>query len=359
MCYFGNAGMQFVSLRVTQKCNIAGVHATYVPVMAVTRSAPGTFADGAAVAAAPVASAAPAAGAAPVAGAGPSPGFLADRLGIDHPAGWWPSKPVLKSYDAAGFALVQVRMPPRALLEDTRAVVDHATALRDALRLADLRLVLHAPDDLLAGSHEHDRQLDGALTYAWVAGSDLVVYHGARVPIAGGKVRDRLDDEERSLRRALRRAAALGVRLAIENLAPVYPGPELVCHDPSAIAGLVRRLDSEHAGMCLDIGHAHIAAELAGCGLLELIEPVLERVILFHVHDNLGARTRAPSRGGLEPLRLDLHLAPAAGTLPWRAIAPRMVAHAAPVQLEIHPAGRPEAGTLAILTREVFRRTAP
>jgi hypothetical protein len=36
-----------------------------------------------------------------------------------------------------------------------------------------------------------------------------------------------------------------------------------------------------------------------------------------------------------------------------------MVAHGAPVQLEIHPAGRPEPGTPAILTREVFRRAAP
>jgi sugar phosphate isomerase/epimerase len=126
-------------------------------------------------------------------------------------------------------------------------------------------------------------------------------------------VRERLGDEERSLRRALPRAAALGVRIAIENLAPVYPGVERVCHDPSAVAGLARRLDSEYAGVCLDIGHAHIAAELASCEMLELVEPVLDQVLLFHVHDNLGARTRAPSRGGIEPLRLDLHLPPRGG----------------------------------------------
>ncbi|HWF24165.1 MAG TPA: sugar phosphate isomerase/epimerase [Solirubrobacteraceae bacterium] len=275
--------------------------------MAVTRSAPGTFADGAAV---PATVAAVAGSAAPGTSASLSPGFLADRLGIDHPAGWWPSKPVLKSYDATGFALVQVRMPSRTLLEDRRAVVDQATALREALRLTGLRVVLHAPDDLLAGSHEHDVQLDGALTYAWVAGSDLVVYHGARIPIAGGEVRGRLANEERSLRRALRRAAELGIRLAIENLAPVYPGPELVCHDPGAVAGLVRRLDSEHAGMCLDIGHAHIAAELAGCGLLELIDPVLERVILFHVHDNLGARARGRPVAGASSLSASTFTSP-------------------------------------------------
>jgi sugar phosphate isomerase/epimerase len=294
-----------------------------------------------------------------VAGLAPDHSFLDGRLGLDHPAGSWPSKPRMKSYEAAGFALVQVRMPARALLVDSSAVEAHATALRDVLRLTGLRLVLHAPDDLLAGTPEHDRQLDGALTYAWVAGSELLVYHGARIPIAARSARDRLSDEECSLRRALRRAARLGVKLAVENLAPVYPGPEQVCHDPSAVAGLVVRLDSEHAGMCLDIGHAHIAAQLAGCELVELVDPVLERVILFHVHDNLGARTGVPSRGGIEPLRLDLHLPPGAGTVPWGALAPRIAAHRAPVQLEIHPTGRPEPGTLAILTRELFRREAP
>jgi sugar phosphate isomerase/epimerase len=294
----------------------------------------------------------------PLVAPAPAEAFSDARLGIDHPVGWWPSKPRLKAYEAAGFTFLQVRMPERSLLADEQAVVAHATALRDALSLTGLRLIMHAPDDLLAGTPDHDRQLDGALTYASVAGSRLIVYHGARIPIGDDAVRVRLRDEQRSLRRALPRAAALGVRLAIENLAPVYPGVERVCHDPSAVADLVRRLDSPQAGMCLDIGHAHIVAEIAGCELLELVEPVLEHVILFHVHDNLGARTRAPSRGGIEPLRLDLHLPPGAGTLPWSAVAPRIAAHVAPVQLEVHPAGRPEPGTLAILTREVFRRAA-
>ena len=56
--------------------------------------------------------------------------FLDRRLGLDDPAGSWPSKPRLKSYEAAGFALLQVRMPSRALLADSRAVEAHATALR-------------------------------------------------------------------------------------------------------------------------------------------------------------------------------------------------------------------------------------
>jgi sugar phosphate isomerase/epimerase len=281
-------------------------------------------------------------------------GDAAGRLGLDQPAGWWPTTPRLKSYEAAGFGHLQVRMPPRGVLSDDRLLVAHAVTLRDSLRLTGLRLILHAPDDLLAGSTEHDTQIDGALRYAAVAGSDLLVYHGARVPIASAGVRERLRDEERSLRRAAVQARELGVRIAIENLAPVYPGAEHVSHDPAAVAALVGRLDSDHVGMCLDVGHAHIAAGLAGCELVELIEPVLEHVILFHVHDNFGARMDAPRAGGIEPVRLDLHLAPGAGSVPWATLAPLLARHHAPLQLEIHPAQRPEPATLAIVIREVL-----
>lgn len=248
-------------------------------------------------------------------------------------------------------------MPPRSLLADRDALRAHAGALRENLRLTGLELILHAPDDLLAGTPEHDRQLDGALTYAAIAGAGLLVYHGARVAVRDPDVRARLRAEERALRRVLPRAAELNVRLAIENLAPVYPGPEYVSHSPGAVDHLVRRLASAHAGMCLDLGHAHIAAGLAGCDLRELVRPVLERVILFHLHDNFGAPSKAPRPGWIEPVRLDLHLAPGAGTVPWGALHDLLEHHPAPLQLEIHPAQRPEPATLAILALEVLRRT--
>jgi sugar phosphate isomerase/epimerase len=282
-----------------------------------------------------------------------------ERLGIDQPVGCWPATPGLKAYEAAGFRFVQVRMPPRTLLSDTALYAAHACGLREGLALTDLRLILHAPDDLLAGTPEHDRQLVGAIHYAGLAGAELVVYHGARIPVAAADVRRRLRDEEHSLRHAVRLLPSAGVHLAIENLAPVYPGPEHVCHDPAAVSDLVHRLDSEYVGMCLDLGHAHIAAALAGCPLLELTEPVLGDVILFHVHDNFGSRSREFAPGSVEPVRLDLHLPPGAGSIPWDALAPLLVDHPAPLQLEVHPAQRPMPAALAVVVREVLGLPAP
>jgi sugar phosphate isomerase/epimerase len=247
-------------------------------------------------------------------------------IGIDQPAGWWPTASRLKSYEAAGFDLVQVAMPPRSLLRDGELRHAHAAALRETLALTGLRLVLNSAEELTTA----------AIDYAELAGAELLV-----IP----------PSEERVLRRAC------GVQLAIENLARAYVYErERAGHDPLAVYELVSRLE---LGMCLDVGHAHITAELTRRPLPELIAPVLDRVILFHIHDNFGARPATPHAGGIEPFKLDLHLSPGAGTVPWDELRPVLSSHPAPVQLAVHPARRPDPATLAVLTREVLGLARP
>jgi sugar phosphate isomerase/epimerase len=279
---------------------------------------------------------------------------LDGRLGLDQPSGRWPAPARLKAYEAAGFSHLQVRTPPRSLLCDAALSSVHAEALRDNVALTGLRLILHAPDDLLAGTRAHDRALEGALRYAATAGARTLVYHGARVDPDGPRVKERLAAEERSLRRALRVAAELQVVIAVENLAPVYPGERYASHRLQTVLDLVQRLGSGHVGLCLDLGHAHIAAGLGDRSLPELIEPSLPHVVVFHVHDNFGADPSAERAGGVEPVKLDLHLPPGVGNLPWPTIADQLRAHGAPLQLEIHPGQRPEPAALAILLREAL-----
>jgi sugar phosphate isomerase/epimerase len=275
-------------------------------------------------------------------------------LGIDQPAGWWPTAPRLKSYEAAGFTHVQVRMPARELLADAALVDAHAGALAERVGLCGLRLVLHAPDDLLAGRADSDEQFDGALRYAVRAGAATIVYHGAQLRVAARGSRDRLAAERRSLRGRIGRLRRHGVTLALENLAPAYPGCERISDELAVVARMIDALDSEQVGVCLDLGHAHIESQRSGIPLAELIEPVLDRVVLFHVHDNFGARGGEPAAGWVEPLRLDLHLPPGAGTLPWSGVAPLIAGHPAPVVLQVNPGSRPEPATLAVMTRELL-----
>jgi len=65
------------------------------------------------------------------------------------------------------------------------------------------------------------------------------------------------------------------------------------------------------------------------------------------VHDNLGARLNGLEAPGVDPLRLDLHLAPGAGSLPWHRVAPLLREHQAPLLLEVEPSYRPALVDLA------------
>ena len=275
------------------------------------------------------------------------------RLGLNVHRDAWPTAASLSAYEAAGFAWAQVHTPPRTMLADRRAGRRHAQALRGVLDATGLRLLLHAPDDLSAGTSEHDRAFDGLLDYAAVCGAELIAYHGLNFVEADGpaaaRLRERAQLEERSLVPLLQRAHSLGLVVAIENLAPMYAGQRRICHDPLAVRDLVRRLDSPAAGMLLDLGHLHITADGTRSDPVALLAACAGDVVLFHAHDNLGCR-RAIDTPGVDPLKLDLHLPPGRGSLPWARIAGVIAAHPAPVMLEVEPSQRPALELLAART---------
>jgi sugar phosphate isomerase/epimerase len=281
------------------------------------------------------------------------PDQLRGRLGLAVPNEWWPSGPLLKSYEAAGFGLTQIPSPPVSVLPDARQVSRHATAARASLDTTGLVAVIHAPADLLAGTPSDDRAFEGLLAYAAEIGATHVVYHAHALP-DHPSAEDRLLAETRSLARLTARAERLGVTIAIENLAPTYPGPERLSDTPLVLRALAHRIGSPRLGLCIDLGHAHIVAGLKHASVAHLVRPALDTAVLFHLHDNLGARWDRSTPPGLDPLRLDLHLAPGRGTLPWDVAAPLVFAHDAPLLLEVHPPNRPAPDGLFASTHDLL-----
>jgi sugar phosphate isomerase/epimerase len=281
---------------------------------------------------------------------------MRDRLGLNLHRDVWPTPRTVATHEEAGLHWLQVHSPPRAMLADRQRRRRHARALRAVLGASSLRLVLHAPDDLSAGTLEHDRAFSGLLDYAAEAGAELVAYHGLNfADAAHARARERAQLEESSLARLLQRAHTLGVIVAIENLAPVHPSPPRLCHDPLAVRDLVRRLGSPAAGMLLDVGHLHITADASHSDPALVASAVAGDVVLFHVHDNLGVRRRDIDAPGVDPLRLDLHLPPGRGSLPWGRIATALREHSAPLLLEVEPSQRP---ALPELTEMLLRALA-
>ena len=269
-------------------------------------------------------------------------GSFAPRLGLNVPYEWWPSAAALKAIEAAGFVWVQVAAPPVEMLAHPRHAVRHSTALRRALDVTELKIVVHGPTNLQLGSALHYRAFEGLLEYTHQIGADMVVYHALDFDRRGTESAE----EEQALRRLALTAEVLRIRICLENLCPVYPGRSSVCHDPLSVRDLVRRLDSPAYGMLLDIGHAHVVAGFMGVETATLLEPVLDCVKLFHVHDNFGARLWGEGGSSLDPLQLDLHLPPGAGTFPWTDAARLFAGHDAPLMMEIHPAHRSSPSSL-------------
>jgi sugar phosphate isomerase/epimerase len=286
------------------------------------------------------------------------------RLGLNVPRETWPTPSLLKAYEAAGFAWVQVHTPPIAMLADRERGRRHARALRAALEPTGLRLLVHGPDDLSAGTDLHDRAFGGLLDYAAEAGAELIVNHAlnfrrADDALSARALAERVELEEAALRRHGEAAGRLGVRICVENLAPVYPSPPRVCHDPVAVGDLVRRLALPSVAMLFDIGHGHITAGLRHDELAHMLEPVLDVIGLFHLHDNLGARRHDVQAPGVDPLRLDLHLPLGAGSLPWSRVEDTLREHDAPLMLEIGAGVRQEPLALAHSARGALGAPLP
>lgn len=285
---------------------------------------------------------------------------LAGRLGLEVPRETWPTAPELKRLEACGYGWIQMHAPPVAMLADPVSVQRHGDCLRAVLAPTSLEVALHAPPELRLGECGHEAAFAGLLDHAIAVGATFVVYHAASLPVAEGVAADRVEDRLLAEERALRRFAAIaeqsGLTIALENLAPAYPGPSLLAHAPLFVRDLVRRIDSPAVGMALDLGHAHITAELSGAGLVDVLAAVRSEVVLFHVHDNLGVRRGPGTPPGIVPLRLDLHMAPGRGTLPWRLVAPFVRAHAAPLLMEVAAAQRPDPLRLATVSAELLTR---
>jgi sugar phosphate isomerase/epimerase len=283
------------------------------------------------------------------------PATLEDRLGLNVPYEWWPAAPILKEIEAAGFGWVQVPSPPPAVLINPRLSSRHAAGLSEVLGTSGLHPILHGPGEVTAGNADGDRVIEGLLGYAAEIGAQRVVYHAANHPDEPAS-EDRLLAETRSLARLARHAERRGITIALENLAPVFPGPEALSFKPLLLRTMAKRISSPSVGLCLDLGHANVVAGLHGSDPIELIEPALDRTVLFHLHDNLGARRGREEAPELDPLRLDLHLAPGRGNVPWDRLAPLLAHRQAPLLLEVHPPHRPSP---AHLFEAAVRELAP
>ena len=95
-------------------------------------------------------------------------------------------------------------------------------------------------------------------------------------------------------------AHPLGVRILLENLQNDITTSEHLLE-------IVRVGHFDRVGVCLDLGHAHLAAPENNAGINEAFELLKPRIAQLHIHDNHGQK--------------DDHLWPGAGSIDWQNVA--------------------------------------
>ena len=203
---------------------------------------------------------------------------------------------------------------------------------------ADLSYTVHAPLEIdLMDLTSHDLQrdvLDASLRFAHAIGAEVVVCHaGQRVGARDARhsMRDQLSAERSALREAGDLAVEVGVTIAVENYYPEQPILRGAVYDysvwPSQLAEQISRVDHPAVGVCLDAGHAALAARVFGFDYMEECAALAPLVRHVHLHDNLQ-RTNLTGEPAVSEHTVyglgDLHLPPGRGTIPLGDLLQRM-----------------------------------
>src|SRR5829696_7206462 len=197
--------------------------------------------------------------------------------------------------------------------------------VQEPLLETDLAYTVHAPLEVnlmdLAAYDLQRNVLEASLRFANGIGAEVVVCHaGQRVGSRDSRYsfRDQLAAERYALKEAGDLAGELDVTIAVENYYPELPILHGVVYDYSVwlsdLAEQISAVDHPAVGICLDVGHAALAAGVFGFDYLKECAAAAPLVRHIHLHDNLGR----PEPGGRAPGRRapglrDGRPAPAAG----------------------------------------------
>ncbi len=138
--------------------------------------------------------------------------------------------------------------------------------------------------------------------------------------VAAGLARER-----DSLRALGDEADRLGVQIAVENTDPVgtYLARRAYGIRLDLLTEQIRTVDHPRVGVCLDTGHAFLAATYLETEYLPAIRDIAPLVSHLHISDNLGRVQLDRDADGVESLILgdgDLHLLPGWGRVPLAEI---------------------------------------
>ncbi|WP_236796150.1 sugar phosphate isomerase/epimerase [Amycolatopsis sp. GM8] len=234
---------------------------------------------------------------------------------------------------AAGFGYAELGGCGLGVVMAGQVQRSRLAALRDSLADCPLRLTLHSAWfssgrtgnllDATSASVQY-QGLRADLEVAAAIGAEVLVYHAgvlANRYSDGAELAAGMATEREQLRDLADEAGARGIMIAVENRAPT---PAVLTRRSygmrlDLVAEQVREIDHPQVSMCLDVGHAYLAASYLQYDYLAAVKAVAPLVGHLHFHDNFGRMAKQPEADAYELELLgegDLHLPPGWGTIP-------------------------------------------
>ena len=253
---------------------------------------------------------------------------------------------------AVGFDGAEVNLGCLNAIRNGRVIREEVERGREVLSRYPLRYTVHGPGSLSMARHpEHAARVLGAcLEVSAELGAEVYVYHsgqialhdayaGLRPPPTDDELRDMWSRETEALLPFAERARELGLMLTIENRDPHLwelaalerwgrSGDGLLTYHQGMrldlLAQQAAEINSPAVGVCLDVGHAFLAAPYwHGATFLDGVRTVAPWVRHVHLHDNFGRLDDLSD--GLEDRLIfgeaDNHLPPGWGDIPLREAA--------------------------------------
>ena len=209
-------------------------------------------------------------------------------------------------------------------------VASRLRSVRESLFEANLAYTVHAPLEInlmdLTTNDLQRKVLDASIEFASSIGASVLVCHaGQRIGSRDARysLKDQLTAERSALREAGDLAGEQSVTIAVENYYPELPIVRGAVYDYSVwlreLAEQISAVDHPTVGICLDVGHAALAADFFDFDYLEECAAVAPLVRHLHLHDNLMKTNLigepAVSEHAVYGLG-DLHLQPGMGIIP-------------------------------------------
>jgi sugar phosphate isomerase/epimerase len=275
----------------------------------------------------------------------------------------------------AGFSHAELSAKSLAVIINGRLQPARLAALKAAVTASPVTLTVHGSAvstarignlvDVTTPAQPATVAADLALSAA--IGANVLVYHA-------GQLRDFYGDDQAlaagmaaerdHLRRLGDEAGRHGIRIMVENIDPVgsYILRRAYGLRLDLIAEQVLAVNHPQVAMCLDVGHAFLAARYVGWDYLATIRQVAPLVGHIHLNDNFGRAKLDGAWDVDEYLAVgdgDLHLPPGWGAIPLDQVFTVPFPQRPAVILELRPHFRENAAEALAVTQRLLAQAPP